>query len=663
MLRSGRRRDRQTETDLNGDERHASPQLGIRSTLMLMVLAPVVILLPVIAIQIFDRFSVLYETHELREMIPLVRHASYLVHELQRERGLSALLLGSRGAELAGQLDEQYLRTDESRAILTDALLRAVDNEEGFLEALTLEDGTPVLEAANPLDIFPHLKDLEEHRSKMQRVDSDLLETLAFYSSLDGELLAFGVELSRWTPDPDIVNLIWAHNAVARATDAADLERLLLGHAIATEKLSHDDLARLASLIGSQEVQLDVARRHVTFDHPGAYEETLIMIETRRAKQPDSPASTMILFRDTAFSGDVSNLDAEEWWTAATLRIAALHNLEGELLDDMVAKSLVLQRSAYASLFQFAIVALLAVTAVAVAWVLGGRVARRTRSLTAVATAICNGDLERRTDVAGRDELGTLGEAFNDMADHLTSMIAGRDQFIATVSHELRTPLTTVIGYTELLRAGAPGFSPKDRDTMVDAIAREAAELDSLIQDLLVTARTTDRGLVVVEVCVDLEAQAAQVIKTLDPGTPVHLEAVEDSLRATGDPMRVRQILRNLISNAIRYGGPRIEVRFRRGEHHVSVLVSDDGNSIDIARRERIFAPYETASAGAVVPGSIGLGLAVARTLARLMGGDVTYRYTNSESLFELTLPVWIPEEPDLESTCTRHPQSLHNTD
>jgi len=126
--------------------------------------------------------------------------------------------------------------------------------------------------------------------------------------------------------------------------------------------------------------------------------------------------------------------------------------------------------------------------------------------------------------------------------------------------------------------------------------------------------------------------------------------------------MRVRQILRNLISNAMKYGGSHIEVRAHDGEHQVSVFVTDDGRGIDVKDRDLVFEPYETLQAAEARPGSMGLGLAVSRTLARLMGGDLAYRYDNGESLFELTLPAWRSADPDLESASAARSPTTRET-
>ena len=107
---------------------------------------------------------------------------------------------------------------------------------------------------------------------------------------------------------------------------------------------------------------------------------------------------------------------------------------------------------------------------------------------------------------------------------------------------------------------------------------------------------------------------------------------------AWADPLRLRQIVRNLLTNARRYGGPNVTIEAGRTSTGTFLRVTDDGAGIPPADREKVFQPYTRAGGDVAMPGSIGLGLPVSRRLARLMGGDLVYQYEDG-SVFELTLP------------------------
>jgi hypothetical protein len=103
--------------------------------------------------------------------------------------------------------------------------------------------------------------------------------------------------------------------------------------------------------------------------------------------------------------------------------------------------------------------------------------------------------------------------------------------------------------------------------------------------------------------------------------------------------MRVRQVIQNLVSNAIRYGNGHVQVRIENREDVVAVQVIDDGPGIAEIEQESVFAPFTRALHGRKLQASVGLGLSVARRLTRLMGGDLTYHRVGGESVFELTIP------------------------
>lgn len=230
----------------------------------------------------------------------------------------------------------------------------------------------------------------------------------------------------------------------------------------------------------------------------------------------------------------------------------------------------------------------------------------------------------------------------NRELEHLRDLTQAKDRFLASVSHELRTPLTGVLGFAELLRDNDSHVPPAERQQMLRAVAEQALDLGHIIEDLLVGARAELDQLTITKVPVLPRAQVAQVIEAYGPevGARVKvIDALPTDLRAMGDPGRVRQILRNLINNACRYGGPRIEVMIDAVDNTIRLEVADNGPPIPPDLQQRIFEPYQRAHPGGSQPDSVGIGLSIARTLARLMGGDVTYARRTSWNVFELSLP------------------------
>jgi signal transduction histidine kinase len=220
--------------------------------------------------------------------------------------------------------------------------------------------------------------------------------------------------------------------------------------------------------------------------------------------------------------------------------------------------------------------------------------------------------------------------------EQLQRVSTDKDRFLAAVSHELRTPLTVVIGLAHELADRDGRFEDEERATLLAMIGEHSEEAGAIVEDLLVAARTDIGKLVTYPEAVDL---AETVTAVVEESSLPSFRFVGDPGVAWADPQRVRQITRNLLTNAVRYGGPNTEVRFATNLDVVTVTVADDGTPIPAAEEQRIFDPYTSAHENGAQLGSIGLGLYISLKLATLMDGDLTYRHDGSHSLFELRLP------------------------
>lgn len=240
-------------------------------------------------------------------------------------------------------------------------------------------------------------------------------------------------------------------------------------------------------------------------------------------------------------------------------------------------------------------------------------------------------------------ENGKLGESLTAMTvlkEQLESEMEARDQFVASVSHELRTPLTAIMGLASELWTDHGSLDQAETGELLGLIAEQSAELSHIIEDLLVAARADAGNLVIKPELINLEAEAAGVVAEIGrsaDGTTIGTAL--ESAEAWADPVRVRQIIRNLLTNAIRYGGDEIIVRAEIDGLRAALIVSDDGDGVPAEAVDQIFQPYQRAHNARGTTESVGLGLAVARSLAQLMGGDLTYRRTDGRTEFVLALP------------------------
>ena len=222
-----------------------------------------------------------------------------------------------------------------------------------------------------------------------------------------------------------------------------------------------------------------------------------------------------------------------------------------------------------------------------------------------------------------------------------------KSQFLSTMSHELRTPLNAVIGLTELMQAGLVGELTTAQKGHLARILGSAWHLVEIIEEILSFTRS-EAGKEDVRITdVDLAALARGVVDMLGHeaerlGLELHLHGADRALHVETDGGKVRQVLTNLVGNALKYTeSGRVEVTLVVLDHVVRLEVSDTGLGIPENRLEDIFDPFvQVDSSNTRARGGTGLGLAISRRLARLVGGDVGVRSALGEgSTFTLRLP------------------------
>ncbi len=241
--------------------------------------------------------------------------------------------------------------------------------------------------------------------------------------------------------------------------------------------------------------------------------------------------------------------------------------------------------------------------------------------------------------------LDSIITPFVDITDHqrvteeLEALVRSKEDLVRSVSHELRTPLTTIVGLAAELSDKWDEFTDEERRELTRLVASQGADMAELVDDLLAAAHTETGLLSIHPDDVDLTAEVTAIARVWQPRTNLILQLPEEPLICRADPYRVRQILRNLLSNAVKYGTEPITMEVRPEGGTVCVSIRDAGEALPEWQREAIFDPYYRASTSEAPPGSVGLGLAVSRNLARTMGGDLVYRETDGCSDFVLSLP------------------------
>ncbi len=278
--------------------------------------------------------------------------------------------------------------------------------------------------------------------------------------------------------------------------------------------------------------------------------------------------------------------------------------------------------------------------ALVVGYLVARALAQRVKRLELAAKRVAAGEFSHPIPVDSNDELGQLAIAFNDMQKQLAQLDLARKKFIATASHELRTPVFSLSGFVELLEDEE--LDPETRRRFLDQVREQVRRLGKLSVDLLDLSRLEAGSLELRPEEVDLSELTRSVSGEFEPSLALHDSRLELRLpsrriEAQCDPVRVAQIVRILIDNALTHTPPgtKIVVTAGRDNGRVQLAVRDDGEGIDQQAAQRIFEPFYTADDA---QGS-GLGLAIASELAEKMRGKLSVHSSDSDTVFTLEIP------------------------
>ncbi len=288
-------------------------------------------------------------------------------------------------------------------------------------------------------------------------------------------------------------------------------------------------------------------------------------------------------------------------------------------------------------------VAVLALAAIAITLFASRRMLKPIGELTGAAQRLEAGELSERVDVRGGDEVAVLASAFNSMAASLEEEDELRRALTSDIAHELRTPLSNIRGYLEAIREGVTEPDP----AVIASIHEEAIHLQRLIDDLQELSLAETGRLAINRTATDLGGLLEQIVGGHGPAAEaagVELtHSAPHSVTLEVDAGRVRQVVANLVDNAIRHTprGGRVEVSLASEPEWAVITVTDTGSGIPSDHLPHVFERlYRADPSRTRATGGSGLGLAIARELVRAHGGEISVESTLGEgSTFSVRLP------------------------
>lgn len=278
-------------------------------------------------------------------------------------------------------------------------------------------------------------------------------------------------------------------------------------------------------------------------------------------------------------------------------------------------------------------------------WFLVGRALRPVERIRATVAGISHQHLDERVEVpCTRDEIERLAATMNEMLARLESADAAQRRFVTDASHELRSPLATLMTGLDIAVADPSDTTWRETAGMLQTQARR---MGYLVEDLLTLAKIDDAGLRFVMEDVDLDDLLHEEVNRLKAVSRHTVHARITPARITGDPNRLAQVIRNLLTNAERHAATTVSMSLTSDTEvgSVTLHIDNDGDTIAAAHRERVFERFVRLDASRTrESGGSGLGLAISREIIRAHAGTITATETpEGLTRFDVTLPLQGP--------------------
>lgn len=290
--------------------------------------------------------------------------------------------------------------------------------------------------------------------------------------------------------------------------------------------------------------------------------------------------------------------------------------------------------------------------AMGVVWIAAELLSRPLLQMQRATRRIAAGQLETRLSIGSRDEIGSLGEAINDLARDLQRYRDTRQEFFANISHELRTPITYLEGYAKVIREKLY-TSEEEKDRYLQIIQEEAVRLQRLVNDLFELSKMEEGKISLTLEWIDLKEIVGSAVrktewKAKEKGLVLHLTMDKDIPLIQGDGFRMEQILLNMLDNAVRYTEKgEVTVVVRTVHDRVCVGIQDTGSGIPAEELPLLFERfYRVEKSRSRQHGGTGLGLAIAKKLVELQEGQIHVASTvGAGTRFDICFPVQAEQE------------------
>ena len=636
--------------------------LSIKSKLLLSMILPILGMVYFASINIYDRYQKAEESAQIYKITILNIKISELVHELQKERGVSSGFLSSYGNKFTQEIIAQKISTDNKIKALKEHL-NLFDikdkNNKFYLFKQTLSKNIAILS-------------ISRAKGKSLLLTAD--EMINEYSNINGSLLDFIYSTSQYAKNIKISGSILSYSNFLFAKEKTGLERALVTKMLIDNKNYSKNKLKLSNLIILQENFINQFFKLAINDkikhfHKEIHDES-VSSEIKRIED-------LLLLSDHQYY-----IKPSYWFDTITKKIDKQNLLAHEMSKQLISLSKKQRNNANNEMKIYNITAvLILLTAIFLFMAI-------MRNINISVNEIVNGILNitktkiskfEKINIESDDEFGTIADTLNNMAEELILKekqniqknkkikeaekkailsAKAKSEFLANMSHEIRTPLNAVLGFIELLKEETRG---RKSTLYVDIIEDSSKSLLKIIEDILDFSKIESGKLDIDKIDFNTRSEFEVITHLFDAKCLQKNISLTLNLNKTlpqvinTDPLRIKQVISNLLSNAVKFtqDGKNIIVDINYKDNFLFVSVKDEGIGISKDKQEHIFEAFSQEDNSTTREyGGTGLGLSISSELIKLLGGKIKLKSeVGIGSEFYFSIPIKVGEEIKIELT------------
>lgn len=404
------------------------------------------------------------------QLTTLARSAGDVVHQLQRERGMSAGFIGARGQQFRDEIIVQRKLTDDALVKLNQALASADTNVTQGNVAATLS-------------MFKdNIQSLDATRNAISALNIDAITSTQFYTQIISGLLSFVGGIGQLSASGPMVNELAAFYSLLNLKEQAGIERALLTNVFSVDRFSNGQFRMLSDVVGKQEAWLTATRRFSSVSQAAELDKALQSSEAAHALELRTIALNKA--QDGGFG-----VKPTDWFTAQTRRIEILRQVETQAADALLAHSAALAHNARIDWQSFLAISLIALFIAIAFAVMVVRSIQQQLNKTLQTINEMDGDLTRRLDVPGSDELSALNRAYNQAIEniqHIVQEIKSGAEILSNASSNITDGNQDLAQRTDEQAASIveTAASMEQISTAISQTAHNASEAERLTQSM-----------------------------------------------------------------------------------------------------------------------------------------------------------------------------------